>query len=99
MMEAIIEVGLGVAIIAGIGAYKVGEHFHLRKIERLERQNAYITKRNVDLRNRLDAAQRSERDARTRQFIAERDTAILEAREKEWAKRLMAQMTESEQAA
>jgi hypothetical protein len=98
VIESIALVGSGVAIIAGIGAYKIGEHFHLRKIARLERQNAYITKRNVELRSRLDAAMRSERDARTRQFIAERDTAILEAREKEWAKRLMAQMTEQEAA-
>lgn len=98
MVESLVLVGSGVAIIAGIGAYKIGEHFHLRKIARLERQNAYITKRNVDLRRLLDAAMRSERDARTRQFIAERDNAILEAREKVWAKRLMEQMTEQEAA-
>jgi hypothetical protein len=98
MVESLVLVGSGVAIIAGIGAYKVGEHFHLRKIARLQLRNDFLTDRCVRLKGQLDAAQRSERDARTRQFIAERDNAILEAREKEWAKRLLAQMTEQEAA-
>jgi hypothetical protein len=98
MIESIARVGSGVAIIAGIGAYKIGEHFHLRKIERLQLRNDFLTDRCGRLKGQLDAAMRSERDALHRQHIAERDNAILEAREKKWAERLMAQMTEQEAA-
>jgi hypothetical protein len=91
MIESMVLVGSGVAIIAGIGAYKLAEH-------RLRRRIDYVTRRNADLRTRLDAAQRSERDARRRQFIAERDNRMLEAREKHWTKRILSQMTYAEDA-
>ena len=98
-MEALILVGSGMAVLAGIGAYKLREHLDRKKIERLEMQNTYLMERNANLRKLNDLATRKERDARTAQYLAERDVIILESREKEWAKRLMAEMAEQDTAA
>jgi hypothetical protein len=88
MIESLGLIGIGSAALGAIGA-----HLHYRrKVTRLERQNRYLLERNVNLRELNDAANKKEREARTAQYLAERDAILLESREKEWAKRLLADM-------
>lgn len=106
MMEGLILMGAGAALAGTIGGHLATKTYSRRKIERLETSNAYLTKRNVALRTRVDHAEGKERTARTAQFLAERNHAIaeaqivvFEAREKDWSRRILATMTEQEQGA
>ena len=88
-MEPLVLVGSGMAILGAIGAHL----YYRRKIEKLERHNAYIFERNINLRKMYDAANRKEQEARTAQYVAERDRIILESQQKEWSRRILATMT------
>lgn len=106
MIEGLALVSIGSAIAGAVVSHLATAARTRNKIGTLEFQNAYLAKRNADLRKLRDAAHGKERAARTAQFLAERHLAIaqaqivvFEAREKDWSKRIMATMTEQEQGA
>ena len=88
-LYALTLVSGGSFLLGAIGGHLVTEQLQRRKVDRLERDNARLIDRNVELREITTTAIGAERDALTALHIVTVQRDLAEAQQAGWARRLL----------